>query len=194
MLANDVETVAMELAMIEGTDPALFGSFLDSLRDEFNGLLADGLVPLVAPQNPVTNIPDGSDIVAQMALQQVQDGIESVQLEQSFLNWLNQKMEDDCRRFESIVNALIDPTLLSSLDAEIATKQSNLFALMPTPFPGSPIVPPTLGLAVDSLDAAYAAVVGGLTPEDSLIGTPLIPTICTTYTVEEENALNDFRT
>ena len=68
MLANDVETVAMELAMIEGTDPALFGSFLDSLRDEFNGLLADGLVPLVAPQNPVTNIPDGSDIVAQMAL------------------------------------------------------------------------------------------------------------------------------
>ena len=68
MLANDVETVAMELAMIEETDPALFGSFLDSLRDEFNGLLADGLVPLVAPQNPVTNIPDGSDIIAQMAL------------------------------------------------------------------------------------------------------------------------------
>ena len=89
MLANDVETVAMELAMIEGTDPALFGSFLDSLRDEFNGLLADGLVPLVAPQNPVSNIPEGSDIVAQMALEQVQDGIEFVQIEQSFLNWLN---------------------------------------------------------------------------------------------------------
>jgi hypothetical protein len=81
MLANDVETVAMELAMIEGTDPALFGSFLDSLRDEFNDLLANGLVPLVAPQNPVTNIPNGSDIIAQMALQQVQDGIEDVQLE-----------------------------------------------------------------------------------------------------------------
>jgi hypothetical protein len=81
MLANDVETVAMELAMIEGTDPTLFGSFLDSLRDEFNDLLANGLVPLVAPQNPVTNIPNGSDIIAQMALQQVQDGIENVQLE-----------------------------------------------------------------------------------------------------------------
>ena len=104
-------------------------------------------------------------------------------------------MEDDCRRFESIVNALIDPTLLASLDDEIATKQSNLFALMPTPFPGSSLgQPSTLALAVDSLDAAYAAVVGGLTPEDSLIGTPLIPTICTSYTVEEENALNDFRT
>ena len=185
----------MELAMIEGTDPTLFGSFLDSLRDEFNGLLEDGLVPLVAPQNPVSNIPEGSDIVAQMALEQVQDGIEFVQIEQSFLNWLNQKMEDDCRRFESIVNALIDPTLLASLDDEIATKQSNLFALMPTPFPGSSLgQPSTLALAVDSLDAAYAAVAGGLTPEDSLIGTPLIPTICTSYTVEEENALNDFRT
>ena len=79
----------MELAMIEGTDPTLFGSFLDSLRDEFNGLLEDGLVPLVAPQNPVSNIPEGSDIVAQMALEQVQDGIEFVQIEQSFLNWLN---------------------------------------------------------------------------------------------------------
>lgn len=89
MLSNDVNAVAMELAMIEGTDPTLFESFLDSLRDEFNGLLANGLVPLVAPQNPVTNIPDGSDMIAQMALQQVQDGIESVQIEQSFLNWLN---------------------------------------------------------------------------------------------------------
>jgi hypothetical protein len=49
-------------------------------------------------------------------------------------------------------------------------------------------------LAVGSLDAAYAAVVGGLTPEDSLIGTPLIPTICTSYTVEEEQALDNFRT
>jgi hypothetical protein len=81
MLANDVETVAMELAMIEGIDPTLFESFLDSLRDEFYDLLANGLVPLVAPQNPVTNIPNGSDIIAQMALQQVQDGIENVQLE-----------------------------------------------------------------------------------------------------------------
>jgi hypothetical protein len=103
-------------------------------------------------------------------------------------------MEDDCRRFESIVNAFIDPTLLSTLDDQIATKQSNLFALMPTPFPGSPIQPPTLDLAVGSLDAAYAAVVGGLTPEDSLIGTPLIPTICTSYTVEEEQALDNFKT
>ena len=84
--------------------------------------MANGLVPLVAPQNPVTNIPDGSDMIAQMALQQVQDGIESVQLEQSFLNWLTLRRDDDCRRFESMVNSLIDPTQLSSLDAEIDTK------------------------------------------------------------------------
>ena len=63
-LTNGVDTIALELAMIDGIDPANFGFFLDSLRDEFNGLLADGLVPLVAPQNPVTNIPDGSDLIA----------------------------------------------------------------------------------------------------------------------------------
>ena len=57
--------------MIEEIDPANFASYLQSLRDEFDGLLADGLVPLVAPQNPVTNIPDGSDMMAQLALQQV---------------------------------------------------------------------------------------------------------------------------
>ena len=64
MLSNDVDTVGLELAMIEGIDPADLGTLLDSLRDEFNDLLANGLVPLVPPQNPVTNIPDGSDIVA----------------------------------------------------------------------------------------------------------------------------------
>ena len=121
-LSNGVDTVALELAMIDGIDPADFASFLASLRDEFNGLLAEGLVPLVAPQNPVTLIPDGSDLIAQAALQQVQDGITSVQLEQSFLNWLNQRKDDDCRRFESMVNSLIDPTQLSTLDAEIDTK------------------------------------------------------------------------
>ena len=122
MLSNDVDTVGLELAMIEGIDPADLGTLLDSLRDEFNDLLANGLVPLVPPQNPVTNIPDGSDIVAQMALEQVADGIENVQLEQSFLNWLNMKKEDDCRIFESEVADLIDPDLLDTLEAQIATK------------------------------------------------------------------------
>ena len=63
-LSNGVDTVALELAMIDGIDSADFASFLASLRDEFNGLLAEGLVPLVAPQNPVTLIPDGSDLIA----------------------------------------------------------------------------------------------------------------------------------
>ena len=39
-LSNGVDTVALELAMIDGIDPADFASFLASLRDEFNGLLA----------------------------------------------------------------------------------------------------------------------------------------------------------
>ena len=57
-----------------------------------------------------------------MALEQVADGIENVQLEQSFLNWLNMKKEDDCRIFESEVADLIDPDLLDTLEAQIATK------------------------------------------------------------------------
>ena len=99
MLAADVETIAMELAMIEGIDPADLGLFLDGLRTQFNDLLTQGLVPLVDPQNPVTLIPDGSDLIAMMALQQVQDAIDDVQLEQSFLNWLTSRRDDDCRRF-----------------------------------------------------------------------------------------------
>ena len=122
MLVNDANTVALELAMIEGIDSADLEEFVNDLRDEFIDLLTDGLVPLVPPQNPVTNIPDGSDIVAQMALDQVLDGINDVQVEQSFLNWLNMKKEDDCRRFESMVADLIDPDLLDTLDAQIATK------------------------------------------------------------------------
>ena len=119
MLAADVETIALELAMIDGIDSADFGSFLDGLRGEFNDLLTQGLVPLVDPQNPVTLIPDGSDLIAMMALQQVQDAIDDVQLEQSFLNWLTSRRDDDCRRFESMINALIDPTQLSTLDEKI---------------------------------------------------------------------------
>ena len=48
-------------------------------------------------------------------------------------------------------------------------------------------------MAVDALNAAYAAVVGGLTPEDSNIGTPLIPTVCQTITMEEVAALDNFK-
>ena len=65
---------------------------------------------------------------------------------------------------------------------------------MPTPFPGSSFgQPSTLSLAVDALDAAYAAEVAGLTPLDSLIGTPLIPTVCATVTADDLIALDNFK-
>ena len=65
---------------------------------------------------------------------------------------------------------------------------------MPTPFPGSSFgQPPTIIDAVNALGAAYAAVEAGLTPEDSLIGTPLIPTVCAAVTEDNLIALDAFK-
>ena len=65
---------------------------------------------------------------------------------------------------------------------------------MPTPFPGSSFgQPPTITDAVNALGAAYAAVEAGLTPEDSLIGTPLIPTVCDSVTAGNLLALEAFK-
>lgn len=66
---------------------------------------------------------------------------------------------------------------------------------MPTPFPGSSFgQPSTLDLAIDDLDAAYfVALSTGLTPVDSQIGTPLIPTVCAAATADELIALDNFK-
>ena len=65
---------------------------------------------------------------------------------------------------------------------------------MPTPFPGSSFgQPPTIVDAVNALGAAYAAVEASLTPEDSLIGTPIIPTVCDSVTSDELLALENFK-
>ena len=93
-------------------------------------------------------------------------------------------MQASCQTFVSQINAIIDPTRLSGLDLQIEEKQSNLFMLMPSPFPGntSPLAPSNLAAAMMMLDAAFDAAEPSLVPVPSNIGTPTVPEMCSTYT------------
>ena len=66
---------------------------------------------------------------------------------------------------------------------------------MPSPFPGTggPVSDPaTLSEAMMLLDAEYADVASGLTPVDSMIGTPVVPAMCSTYTATALANLNTY--
>ena len=77
--------------MIEGVDPAEVDAFQSQLEAMFQEALDNGY-PLVAPQNPVVNVPEEANEMTQGLGEQVAQSILDVQREATYLQWLMERM------------------------------------------------------------------------------------------------------